>query len=308
MALDQNESWMNLNGGSEKSITGDAIIGQIFFATNETNLDVSDLDVLDGLAHYMKQHIASAEGPFAGAFKIGFIGWADHRGAAAYNSRLSEARAKMVRAYFDSQFIGAGGTSYWRQRYSSLQHGAGEGKARGAVLAQDRRVDITSSRKFKQRIEFGDTPVKGRVKDTTLSRIFRFRVIFGYQLDVVPGVSFGATRIEIQNPRNGKTIKLKLMSAGGGVGLPIGISKPGEWEQVDVGYFMEVTDFEGRGEIVSASGGFDSSTQYCFFGPNDYGRTPEHQRSADEPIIIKQSGPDLSVGVGSMPGFWERYE
>ena len=71
---------------------------------------------------------------------------------------------------------------------------------------------------------------------------------------------------------------------------------------------MEVDDFEGRGEIISVSGGVDSGTIYSFYGPNDYGRTPEYQRLLDKSVDIKANGPDLSVGVGSVPGFWERYE
>jgi outer membrane protein OmpA-like peptidoglycan-associated protein len=309
MPIDQDESWMNLSGSeTRKSATGDRIIGQIFFATAERNLDQNDVDVLDGLARYMKAFLASTEGPYLHPFTIGFIGWADFRGAASYNQRLSQERADMVRAYFDDQFTGSGGTLYWRGRYNAISQGLGEGKARGSEIAQDRRVDITSNRRFKQVVEFEEKKIQGRISDTSLSRIFEFRVVFGYQIDVVPGLSFAATRIELRNPRSGKRIKLKMLGLGAGVGLPVGVSKPSDWQQVDVGVYMEVDDFEGRGEIISASGGVDSGTIYSFYGPNDYGRTPEYQRLLDKSVDIKANGPDLSVGVGSVPGFWERYE
>ena len=59
----------------------------------------------------------------------------------------------MVRAYFDEEFKGRGSTPHWRHHYNSISHGAGEGKARGSQIAQDRRVDITSNRKFKQIVD-----------------------------------------------------------------------------------------------------------------------------------------------------------
>jgi hypothetical protein len=309
MSIDQKESWFNLSGSeTEKSLTGGPIIGQIFFATDERVLDQNDVDVLHGMASYMKAYLGGAEGPFMRSFTMGFIGWADYRGASAYNTRLSERRAEVVRAFFDNEFKGRGSTPFWFHHYNSVALGAGEGKMRGASIARDRRVDITSSRTFKQIVEFEDRKIQERVKDTNLSRNFLFRVVFGYQIDVVPGLSFSATRVEIQNPKNGKTIKLKMLGLGTGVGLPVGISKPSDWQPVDVGVHMTVDDFEGRGEITSASGGFDSATIYGFYGPNDYGRTPEYQRLRDKPVEIKATGADLSLGVGGVPGFWQRYE
>lgn len=300
---------MNLSGSdTEKSATGDPIIGQIFFATAERSLDQDDVDVLDGLARYMKAYLGSTEGPYLHAFTIGFVGWADYRGAAGYNQRLSQERADMVRDFFDDQFIGRGGSLYWRGRYNSISQGLGEGKARGSAIAHDRRVDVTSNRRFKQLVEFEEKKIQGRVSDTNLSRIFEFRVVFGYQIDVVPGLSFAATRIELRNPRSGKSIKLKMLGLGAGAGLPVGVSQPSAWQQVDVGVYMEVDDFEGRGDIVSVSAGVASGTIYSFYGPNDYGRTPEYQRLRDKPVDIKANGPGLSVGFGSVPGFWERYE
>jgi hypothetical protein len=310
MSIDQEESWMNLSGTEkELSAIGEPIIGRIFFATDERTLDQNDVDVLHGLAYYMKAYLARAEGPRLRPFTMGFIGWADYRGAAAYNMRLSQERADMVRAYFDEEFKGRGSTPHWRHHYNSISHGAGEGKARGSQIAQDRRVDITSNRKFKQIVEFEDRQIQGRVNDKTLSRIFQFRVRLGYQVGIpIFEVGVQVFFVEIRNPRNGRTIQLKFMGQGGGIGLPVGASLPSDWQQVDVGSFMEVDDFEGRGEITNASGGFDSSTIFGFYGPNDYGRTPEYQRLRDEPVKITTGGVDLSLGVGGATGYWERFQ
>ena len=156
-------------------------------------------------------------------FGILYKGWADYRGAAAYNQTLSQERADRVKEAFDEFFLGRLGTPFWRERYMSQAIGAGEGKARGRDLSGDRPVDILTTRKMKWRIDFKGVKMKGEVKDKDLSRSFKIRMVGGFSggLGPVP-ITVNMLKVDLWNLRNAKRRRLRFDSLGGGFGLPIG--------------------------------------------------------------------------------------
>jgi hypothetical protein len=252
----------------------------------------------------MKRYFASTWGEGLKPFTIGFVGWADYRGAAAYNTKLSERRAVMVKEAFDEHFLGPLSTPFWRQRYSSILHGAGEGKERNALsLHKDRRVDIVSSRTYESRLEFPGTKIELKPKSKELSRQFEIRTRFGIQVSMMLGAAL--LKIEIRNRRNGKTIKLEIAGPAGSAGPSVGLNRPTEFAPFDTPYYLELTDFAGRGEVSGISVGVAGASNLMFYGPVDYGLAPKHDVLLGKPLVVKTSGWDLNVGLGGMTGVWE---
>lgn len=304
--LDQGESWVNLAGGGEiDPVTKKAVIGQIFFKTDEHALDASDREAVQYLAIGMKQYLSAAEGPYLKPFALGFVGWADYRGAAAYNTRLSERRALIVKDAFDEHFTGALSTPYWRQRYVSASEGAGEGKERDrSRLYRDRRVNIVSNRTFRPRMNFPPTEIRMRPRNAELSREFEIRTRIGGSAGIGP-IGVGVLMIEIRNRRTGKTIKLSFAGAGGSAGFRFGANRPTEFERFETPYYLELIDFVGRGRITGVSAGVDGVTDLQFLGPVTNGRAPRTDILLEKPLLVRTKGWDLNVGVGGVEGLWE---
>lgn len=304
--LDQGESWVNLAGGGEiDPVTRKPVIGQIFFQTDEHALDASDVEAIQHLAIGMKQYLSASEGPYLRPFALGFVGWADHRGAAAYNTRLSERRAVMVKEAFDEHFTGALATPWWRQRYVSAAQGAGEGTERDRTrLHRDRRVNIVSNRTFRPRINFPPTEIRMRPRNSELSREFEIRTRIGGSAGIGP-IGVGGLLIEIRNRRNGKTIKLNFAGAGGSAGFRFGANRPTDFERFETPYYLELIDFAGKGRISGISLGFGGATDLQFFGPVTNGRAPRTDIVLEKPLVVTTKGWDLNVGLGGLEGIWE---
>jgi hypothetical protein len=308
MAIDQGESWVNLGGdGTVNPHTGFGTIGQIFFRTAEAMLDENDQYQIAMLTVGIKEYLAQVVGLHRmKAFTFGFIGWADYRGAASYNQRLSADRAEMVKQAFDPYFAE---DRNWKHFYSSVSVGAGEGSVRdSASLHKDRRVDIACSRTFPQKKEivFPDQPIGAVPKDPDLSKRFAVRTIGGISAEIpFTPIGTGVMIIEIKNLRNGKTIGLQHEGAGGGPGLPIGFNKPSDFQNFETPYYMKLDDFVGEGDVSGASvplvGG---ATNLIFYGPLVVGRAPKNDILFNKPLVVMSEGWDLQLGVGGIKGTW----
>jgi hypothetical protein len=307
VAIDQGESWVNLAGnGKLNPHTGFMTIGEIFFRTSEAALDGNDLHQIEMLSVGIKEYLGAVVGLHRlRSFTFGFIGWADHRGADSYNRTLSASRAEMVKRAFDPHFAD---DPTWRDYYSSVSIGAGEGSLREAAsLHRDRRVDIVSSQTFSQKrpIEFPGTKIDASPDDPDLSKSFAIRTIAGVNFNV-PFLEVGAATqlVQIKNNRTGKTIDLTFMGAGGSAGLPIGFNRPTDFENFQTPYYLKLVDFVGEGEISGAAV-IQGTNHLMFYGPLLYGRAPKQDILMRKALVIKTTGWDLNVGIGGAKGSWE---
>jgi len=308
MAIDQGESWVNLAGnGQLEPATKMPIVGQIFFRTDESSLDSDDLDAIESIAVGLKRFLGGTYGPHLQPFKLGFIGYADYRGAAAYNSKLSQRRADMVREEVDDHFLGSHSTFYWRSRYSSLSYGAGEGRERDrTLLYKDRRVDIVSEKTHRARVEFPDTEIHVSPNNPNLSKAFAMRTRYGLSVNApVIEVAVQGLKIAIRNERTGEELKMQFAGGGASAGLPIGINRPTTYSKFTTPYYMELTDFLGEGSITGAAV-FVGTTNLEFFGPLASGAAPAIDVQMNKPLVVTQGGWDFSAGVGGVTGSWER--
>ncbi|WP_146030269.1 OmpA family protein [Methylocella silvestris] len=309
MAVDQGESWVNLAGNGVKDPASTLpVVGQIYFRTNETALDDDDRDAIESIAVGLKRYFASEFGPHLRPFEMGLVGYADYRGAASYNLNLSLKRADMVRLALDEHFLGAKSTFYWRSRYRSLARGAGEGAERApARLDKDRRVNIVMAKTYPQKIDFPGTEIRVSPRNKNISRHFLMRTRIGASA-TIPGaeISAQALFITIRNARSGEEIDLQFAALGGAIGLPFGVNRPTDFQPFTTPYFMETTDFIGKGRLSSASLGFDGASIFEFFGPLENGVAPASDIAAKKPLSVPSTGWDFNVGLGGVEGLWEQ--
>jgi len=99
------------------------------FETNSFNLKPEAKQKLDAYADYMKKHPD---------VKVKITGYTDDRGAAAYNQKLSEKRAKAVKQYLESQGIDANRVAAEGKGEANpvADNGTAEGRAK------NRRVEL----------------------------------------------------------------------------------------------------------------------------------------------------------------------
>ena len=309
--IDQDVSWVNLSGnGKTDPKTNLPIVGQIYFQTDESQLDDQDEGQIESIAIGIKRYFAAKFGPHLKPFQVGLVGYADHRGSEAYNLNLSLKRAKMVQSALDVHFMGERGGFYWRTRYQSIARGGGEGMERNpSLLHKDRRVNIVMARTYRAEIEFPPVAIHIQPRRQDLSRTFLMRTRGGVSLEA-PYIAIGVQvlKVTVRNTRNGREVSMTFTGTGASMGLPIpiGINRPTDFEQITTPYYMEVTDFLGEGAIVSA-GILYGSNVYEFYGPLQNGVAPAGDVKSNRPLVIKTSaGWDLNQGVGRVEGFWER--
>jgi hypothetical protein len=174
MAIDQGESWVNLAGnGQLEPATKMPIVGQIFFRTDESSLDSDDLDAIESIAVGLKRFLGRTYGPHLQPFKLGFIGYADYRGAAAYNSKLSQRRADMVREEVDDHFLGSHSTFYWRSRFVLVVRRR-RGRERDRTLRTRTAGSISSPRNAQGQGGISDTEIHVG-PNSNLSKAFAMR-------------------------------------------------------------------------------------------------------------------------------------
>jgi hypothetical protein len=116
----------------EHLIQGDCILGMIFFRTDESSLDTSDVGELDKLLKELERLRETGH-----VLQLEVIGWADPRHTAKHNQELSLRRAEAVKAHLEDG-LGASGLVE--------VVAAGEGpiseKSGPLALAAFRRVEI----------------------------------------------------------------------------------------------------------------------------------------------------------------------
>ncbi len=280
----QKESWGNVHGHPQFP----GLIGQIYFATNDRKLDPDDLAVLEPLSAYFRGYCHRYYRDARKLFK--FVGNADHRGSAAYNLQLAQQRSDAVKTFWDSAFSGA---NYY---YSSAES-KGESQAQRSDKAGSRRVDIFSSILVSrdESVRFDDEIITGKYRGDRSSR-FRFRTILGagVGIGIIAG---GVVTIEIENVRTGR--RATYTYGGAGVGGGVTFNRPSDWEEKTLPFFLDVDDFEGNGNVISAGAGRTYS-MLSFFGPQERGLT-------NKPLMIEFKGYDLVVG-GNVDaiGYWHR--
>ena len=280
----QKESWGNVHGHPEHK----NLIAQIFFATNDHDLDKDDLAVLEPLGDYMREYCRRYAMDAMKLFK--FVGNADHRGSASYNMQLAEKRANRVKSYWDTLFFGY-------RHYESAAESKGESSASRSDAAGSRRVDIFSNVQVPRgvSVHMDDEILNGKYNGPRSNK-FQFRTFFGAGVGIGI-ISGGVVTIEIKNSRTGRTMMYTY--GGGGVGGGISFNRPTSWEEKTVPLHLDVDDFEGNG-VITAAGVGQSYNLLSFFGPMERGLTTK-------PVVIPFSGFDFTVGGNAdILGYWHR--
>ena len=288
----QKDSWCSPTGHWDPAIRAQFkdLVGQIFFSTNDRQLDTQDRGALDAALDYWRSYHGNFYRRTPVVFK--FVGNADHRGNADYNARLSLQRATAVKSVFDMAFLGY---PYYEAAAESL----GESKATKADLAGSRRVDIFTNFviPMHQKIEFENHVLEGKYRGER-SRKFQMRSLSG------GGVALGyiganIMAIEILDPRTDRTAMYRLFSLSGGLG--VGLNRPAiEFSDIDTKDFVTIDDFEGNGGIISVSAGVTGAQLLRFDGPKERGVTTKS-------IVLPTTGWDLNVGFSvDILGYWHR--
>jgi len=285
--ISQSVSWFNPNGHPNHP----DLVGQVFFKTDDRQLDAQDREVLTAAIDYYRSYFANFYRSSRILFK--FVGNADPRGSAAYNLRLGQQRAEATRAPFDAGFA-----DY--PYYTSAAESKGETLGSTSQLANSRRVDIFSNFIIPrdQSVSFDNYLLQGKYHGDK-SQTFKIRSLGGGGLAVGP-VGFTIVTFEIRNPRTERRASYTLTSAT--VGTSFGLNRPtSSWTDVNVGSFMDVDDFEGSGRIaVSVSAGVAGGQVLQFDGPMERGLSTR-------PVTVGLDGWDLNLGLtADVFGYWHR--
>lgn len=287
----QDESWCGPMGHPDPKIREQFpdLVGQIFFKTNDKELDSQDREVMDGALDYWRSYNANYYRRVPVLFK--FVGNADHRGNAAYNKQLGLKRSNVVKLAFDNAFRGY-------PYYLSAAESLGESKARRNDLAGSRRVDIFTSFVIPvdRSVSFENQVLKGIYRGER-SRKFRLRVFLGAGVSVGP-LGGNVLSIEIMDPRTERTAMYTLTSLSGG--LSIGLNRPTGWNDIDTKDFVTIDDLEGNGGIISASLAVGGVQFLRFDGPMERGVT-------SKAVMFPMTGWDLNIGITEdFIGYWRR--
>lgn len=117
------------------------LVGRIYFVTDGSTLDDSDMAQLEKLINPYQQ-LLSKRRDMGGTVNFDFLGYCDHRAGKEYNYNLAQKRADAVANFFDQKFRFQGYSSY-----SPTSKGVGidysiTGTSNSQDLAPCRRVDI----------------------------------------------------------------------------------------------------------------------------------------------------------------------
>ena len=145
--------------------SGQFPIGQIFFATDRSELSAQSLAVLTSLRTYLLVRVRS------GPVELGLVGHADHRGSTAHNKGLGRRRIKTIGDFLKRSFSGNSNFSYVGG-YSRGESQARQGTTDRNALAADRRVDIyANSEVFRIDTSTKDNYVPGEFRCTYMEWI-----------------------------------------------------------------------------------------------------------------------------------------
>jgi outer membrane protein OmpA-like peptidoglycan-associated protein len=287
----QLDSWCDPRGHWDPKVRSrfPDLVGQIFFATNDKQLDATDRAVTDAALDYWRSYHANFYRSTRVLFK--FVGNADPRGSASYNLSLARERAGAVQRRFDEAFVGY---PYYYSGVESL----GESKANYKDLAGDRRVDIFTNFKISHddSVSFDNYLLNGKYRGDR-TRKFKMRVFAGGGVSIGP---FGGSvmSVEIMDPRFERSAMYVL--TGTNAGISIGLNRPTGWSDIDTVDMVSIDDFEGNGGIFSVSVGVTGGTILRFEGPKERGIT-------NKALAVPTTGWDLNVGFSSDgPGYWHR--
>jgi outer membrane protein OmpA-like peptidoglycan-associated protein len=272
------------------------VVGQIYFPFEDKSLDgLSDRIALDALIAWCHFQLGQDN-----RIELQFIGHADPRGAASYNTTLGLRRAKAVQTYVDKGLRANLVERVRFFRYKSKADSLGETMATGDRAA-DRRVDIVLSSVDVKSFVLDPDPlfVTGEYKGPLTKKLL-FRPRGGGGFGVGP-IGFDELEIEIKNPNTGATAFYLYGGGNVGVGFPVSKSLPSKdyQEKVVPCGFVDVDDFEGRGSIDSAMavGGEQCLT---FAGP----KLHYCKMFKKEGVAFCFTGWDLQVGASKGEGYW----
>ena len=248
---------------------GNPVIAVIYFPFGDATVDaMSDKIALDALIAHLRFTLIQGARE-----EIEFVGHADSRGSASFNSVLAGKRAKKVKDYVDRKISTNEVERLQHFRYKSSATSLGETYATGDHDF-DRRVDVVQrSRTDRQNVSFADEPtiVTGDYKGP-LTRKLQFRGYAGVSGGIFHVIGAETLELEIRNPRTGKSAFYRYI--GGNLGtpspIPVGVGLPDSGytdKEIPLGFGMvDVDDFAGPGGVVSASAGKGGST-LIFSGP-----------------------------------------
>jgi hypothetical protein len=287
------EAWVSLHDAHP-------IVGQIYFPFDDRSLDGwSDRIVLDALVASCRFQLSKDD-----KVALTFVGHADPRGAARYNTTLGLRRAEAVQKYVDK---GIRANIVERVRffkYKSTSASLGETLATGDPAA-DRRVDIVLSSIEVKTVAPDPDPLFITLEyKGPLTQKLLFRSWGGTGLSAGP-IGAEQAEIEIKNPRTG--VRAFYYYLGGGVspGLPISKSLPsGDYVEWEVPFaLVDVDDFEGPGTITSAGAGAGGQCLH-FLGPKLH--RVKKRPGIHDGIAICSPGWGLQLGAGVSSGHWQR--
>lgn len=288
------EAWVSLHDAHP-------IVGQVYFPFDDRSLDGwSDRIVLDALAVWSRFQLEQDN-----KIELTFVGHADPRGAASYNTTLGLRRAEAVQKYVDK---GIRANIVERVRffkYKSTAASLGETLATGDHAA-DRRVDIVlSSIEVKTVVPDPDplfitVEYKGPLTQKLLVRSWGGT---GFSAFLVGAEQ---AEIEFKNPRSGARAFYYYLGGGGSTpGLPFSKNFPSEdyveWEIPFA--LVDVDDFEGPGSITSAGAGAGGQCLQ-FLGPKLH--RLKKRPGIHDGVAICSSGWGLQLGAGATGGRWQR--
>jgi outer membrane protein OmpA-like peptidoglycan-associated protein len=261
----QDKSWADWFGNKGH-------IASIFFSTKKSELDDNDRFVLGILYRHALQLLPSQHVGFR------FVGYADHRGTAEYNYRLSLRRAKNVAAYFE-ELLGD------RANYSTVIVGAGEqgGPYLGTTseaLSLLRRVDVF--------LEVSQPPVPSSTPEHPIgderprSKKWKARVVGSASGGYYLGGTF--LHLEVVDLTNHLQMYYRyrggLATAGPGVSWGLSSGSPGtDWQTFVTTKEICIEDFKGPALQGSAGAQFTygPSIQYLMLlGPTIAGAKTVH--------------------------------
>ena len=247
----------------------EGLVAQVYFATDQSNLDASDknalLQVYNYYAHLLTGPALRIERPRV-HFRL--VGYADYRGGERRNLNLSSKRAETVAEYFSplkkspnfSQGIVAMGESEQPQTVTP---------GRGSISAQlnhYRRVDVLA----KPVLTKVPTPPTRPASAPTGSRYWAIRLV-----DSV-GVSVGlvgayTARLEIVDMTHHMAMIFRFKAVGASKGMSVGASiDSSKWQYVTVPQHLTFDDFVGHadhiGESVACLYGY-SVDRFVLHGP-----------------------------------------
>ena len=309
--LQQGASWFKYDK-LDLPYDGHPIVSQIFFPFADKAIDqTQDVIVLNAVIAHYRFLLGQNE-----KVELEFVGHADARGAASFNSKLAMQRAEAVRKYVD-RGIRAGASSHLPTvlGYKSKATSLGESDATGNYTF-DRRVDIVfRTVNARHYIKEDDTFITGKA-DGKLTRNLLFRQWGGASAGEL--FSAEAMEIEIKNADTGK--RAFYVYTGGNIGvsaLPVSYSAEStdyEAKTIPASFgFVDVEDFAGPGSVTAAqflaSGQclvFEgvklqqskkvlrkSGIEFCFFGFS---------------ILNLQAGASLGVGYWRLQPYRNEHE